>query len=275
MSVYSAVSLFAASEWDLVTPELSSTLWIESQTPAPSSLWERFHTTCDERADKTFRRLGPLQTMRREAFAHGREVPGDVNDTAHAAFHRTLGYGVSEVITTSDPFMWVNYRWERLGEFLRNSLQDISENWDELAEQSPAHGDSPSPTQDVIDDPNGTNVVQQILWSHKHSSGMGIRGGGPSIFWSGSVRHKRKKLFVWYIRYNLKHVDDNEVENIIVFPVGKGRRVSTGLTYDPFNPSDLRYALRFHQKVWRDADLVAGISVGDHSRFFVGLTREW
>jgi hypothetical protein len=243
-----------------------------------ASFEDRVLYTFDERAERAFHRLAPLPMMRKMAF-NPDDAPDNVNDVAISTLNRALGYTGEEILKRSDPYIYLkdnSGKWGRaVANFLDNSLIDTIAHMGDFLYKDIAVHDPVLKTLDVIDDPSEQNVAERALWNHDPKYGVGLRGGGPSVFYGGKITHHRMRFLGYYLRANLRGYNEPEFENGLVMPLGRRTRLSTGLRIDLINPDDIRYAIRMQHRLWKDVNLAAGASFSRENAFFAGLTRSW
>jgi hypothetical protein len=254
-------------------------LQLPRELDKPVTLTERFYSAVDDRAERTFARLSPIHSMRQMAFAQA-EAPMKVNDTALAALSRTLGYGLEEIFLSSDPVVAVTDRLGVFGGFMENSFRDIFQNSMRETVENRVDIHDPEVVGVNVLEPTETigesRSSQRILWNHKPTYGVGVKGGGPSLFMGGKIKHEKKTFMGWYIRYNFRHLAEHEFEAALPMPLGYRHRITPAITFNPEEPGDMKCALKYHVSLDRKTQFVAGLSVKnsfDDRLVFLALSR--
>jgi hypothetical protein len=274
-----AASALAQSGIDLAVPEQID-LHLEMTRREPTTLWERFHMGFNKDMDRAVGRLGPLPAMRYTAFDPD-NGPERVNELGFAVLNRAAGHTLGDIIVSSEPFEWMEYRLEaggaRAGKFFanlfHNSIRYMADGISENVRQDAGLPDPVLKPHDVLDDP-GDTVVNQTLWGHRSSYGLGLRNGGPSMFISGRLSHERKRLAAWYLQYSLGHMSEHIFSSGISIPtIEKVAKATLGITYG--TERDLRFAIRHQVRIWNDWSWVTSASFGKETRGWIGLASSW
>ena len=236
-------------------------------TPAPRSddgVWQRFKIALHENAADLFAdRFHPFKVMNLTVQLDDRfnEFRERTSKTARYTLLKSSVDAAREATVDLPAMSWLEERGSFIGEFLRNSVGSVEEEW--VAPLNPSYG-----------------IVERSWWNRLSTTGdirYGIRpfSTAPYAFFSLGLRQGETLILLGNLRYYYRNLTDHKFEFAMSVPLSYGFSVDVGTSYQFGQHDDERVVLKILKQFKSGGIFHVGFEVRDRPVAFAGVALPW
>ena len=265
LGVTVAVAAARAAEPDIVPPDSSFAVTVQSPPPTPLFFWERFDFAFDDKANGIFAdALQPLNVIQWNVDLRGRDFSDNFRELAarraRGAMMKSIEYGTREAAVELPFMVWLDDHDTWFANLLRDTVDNMYEE-----------------TASPLDAPQTS--VQQSWWRNEARNGThyGIRPlrTSPYAYVSHGISDGERTILLAHARYYYDRFTHQRAELALSVPLDYGMTFDVGSAWQLEGHDRSRFVVKLIKELKGGGTAHIGFEVRQHPALIAGITFTW